>query len=348
MLPLLRDLPNAHLSPRRLPEALLTKSNPISTTSTTEIPSRYPTTPAVPPLVAGPCLSTATDRSFSSASFATCQNSTPSSSSDGRRTPPPLLPSPRQSQPLSTFLPASTFLPPLFVMPPRPATNEDPSPSPLHRNNSTEVRAMGFKAGAIFLASNGAKRAQEEAEKLSEGFSINGALRGELARGAESRGTSESGPKRPTPPSLRKMPGAVDGAEGSIRELTKQANVEDDLIRKDEHGTPARTRQDSISRGTAAGLGTPFGRKEKVEVAKQYPPTSSVRPVRKRTTSDASTGSTGSTSKDYLLSQLAEALKKERRRCQLYEQEILAAEEEVRPAALTLRRTKADFSLRTD
>lgn len=345
-----------------LPRATLTivkdggassKKRRLPQTTSTEIPSRSPATPAVSARVAGsgPYFSPTTDHSFSYTSFATCQeDSTPSSSSRSGRTPPPTPNSPRQATflPSSTFLPASTFLPLLFVMPPRPSPTEDPSP--LHRHNSTEARAIGPKAGAIFLASNGVKRAQEEANDLGERFSINGALR---ARGVESKGTSESDPIPPAPPSLRRLPGADDGAaggkEGSIRELTKRASLEEDRIRGDEQGTAARTRRDSISRGTAAGLGTPWvGRKEKVE-EKQYPPTSAVRPVRKRATSDASSGSTGSTSKDYLLSQLAEALKKERRRCQLYEQEILVAEEEVRSYfRRLLRRTKTDSALRTD
>lgn len=42
-----------------------------------------------------------------------------------------------------------------------------------------------------------------------------------------------------------------------------------------------------------------------------------------------STGSTGSVNKDIMLSQLADALRRERRRCKLYEEEILQAEEEV-------------------
>lgn len=233
---------------------------------------------------------------------------------------------------------------------------------PLSRTRSTTQEtatydrnhAIGPKEGAKLLASKQARDAQAHAEQMSDDHSI----ARELREKSFSEGSLEDSPTpmrrapaplSPAPPKTSTggdsvTPRMTTAPEGSLKELTRRASVEDDLIKANGEGKAARARRDSVSRGIAAGLATPFGgagvvgRKERDPEASRHPPTAGGATSRQRTRSDASTTSTGSTNKDFMLSQLAEALKKERRRCEMYQNELLAIEEEVTSSTLDCSR----------
>lgn len=239
------------------------------------------------------------------------------------------------------------------------------------------------------LASEEAVRAQERAAGyVTDDFSLNSKILSSVE--------SSPNPSQSPTPILRRIPlqqaasyplseSHVDPQalrkEGNMNELTRRASAEDELIRADQNSSPARARTDSVLKGVAAGLGTPFvtpagsapapvKREEPPSPApKRHPPVSgdnySRRGVwdprslddrqnicadfplpstemRSRSASVGSTGSSASINKDTMLQQLADALKSERRRNKLYEEEILLAEEEVSGTAsscgLELRR----------
>ncbi|KAM0789780.1 hypothetical protein ACM66B_006633 [Microbotryomycetes sp. NB124-2] len=131
--------------------------------------------------------------------------------------------------------------------------------------------------------------------------------------------------------------------EGSMRELTRQASAEDEQIKTDPKSESAEARQASVDTGRAAGLASPFrsahaaqggGVRAGTVAGTCGPPVAGetrLMAIRQRTTSGNSTHSlnAGTISKDQLLRDLAEAVKSERRRNKLYEEEILSAETEI-------------------
>lgn len=213
------------------------------------------------------------------------------------------------------------------------------------------------------LASEEARRAQDKAQGYqTDDFSLNSRILNSVESSPETSRNptpTRSDPVRqasapyPTTDSLVD-PQPKKQQEGSMNELTRRASAEEQMVAD---GNAARKRSDGWIKGVASGLGLPFsgtgppsGQEEPPVREKRRPPVSgdtrrrgecslsslerpqsntSITEMRSRSTSVGSTGSTGSVNKDNMLQQLADALKSERRRNKLYEEEILLAEEEV-------------------
>ncbi|KAK4705691.1 hypothetical protein P7C70_g515, partial [Phenoliferia sp. Uapishka_3] len=233
-------------------------------------------------------------------------------------------------------------------------------------NLQQKYQAIGPRGGAKFLASEAAQAERMRADNLEEGFSI----RNEVASSDDSsRSASPTAarkfpdPLSAWPPASKShvadLPSALTGGEsttprmntapeGSIQRLTTKASAEDELIKAaGPNGSGARQRRASVAQGMAAGLHSPFngsvaGKKDKSPEDSRHPPAAGSS-ARQRTRSDASTSSTSSTNKDFMLSQLADALKKERRRCEMYTNEILTLEQELDEVELAMSVSKEKF-----
>ncbi|KAK4056402.1 hypothetical protein OIO90_002545 [Microbotryomycetes sp. JL221] len=181
---------------------------------------------------------------------------------------------------------------------------------------------IGRKEGARMLASDVVKQAQQQQAIRS-------------AQSIQTERTLPPGASHHLAPQLQRD----SGPEGSMQELTRRASAEDDL-------DPAK--RESLATGKVAGLGSPFPNASSILaaarrssdsgptfIAKSRPPVSgsSLPTLKQRTTSGESlrlaTSGFGSVSKDQLLRDLAEAVKSERRRIKLYEEEVLSAEKEI-------------------
>ncbi|ORY56828.1 hypothetical protein BCR35DRAFT_347729 [Leucosporidium creatinivorum] len=247
-------------------------------------------------------------------------------------------------------------------MPLPPGARPSPSPSAIDLSNGASLSladydpsptsnefpaAIGRKGGAKMLASEEARRAQEKAQGYhTDDFSLN-------SRILNSVESSPDTSRNPTPmrrepirqasapyPTTESLvdPQASREPEGSMNELTRRASAEEQMVAADGNSSSARKR-DGWTKGVASGLGSPFfgttpsqAKEEPLGREKRHPPVSGEtrrREMRSRSTSVGSTGSRGSVNKDNMLQQLADALKSERRRNKLYEEEILLAEEEV-------------------
>ncbi|KAL8280443.1 hypothetical protein RQP46_007091 [Phenoliferia psychrophenolica] len=232
-------------------------------------------------------------------------------------------------------------------------------------------KVIGPKSGARILASEEAQARMKKADNLPEGVSVSNVVESSDDSNSSSRGPVSRKPvplspspvpdpshtKPPTPPTA-KATTTDDSAtgrhktapEGNLNELTRRASVEDVLIQANGNATPARERRASVSRGIAAGLATPFNggggggakKEREPEPTKYYPPTAATA-SRQRSRSNASTSSTGSTNKDVILTQLADALKKERKKCEMYQKELLVIEEELDEVEQAMSATKEKY-----
>ncbi|GAA5918270.1 hypothetical protein JCM1841_002140 [Sporobolomyces salmonicolor] len=155
-----------------------------------------------------------------------------------------------------------------------------------------------------------------------------------------------------TRPTVRRVPvPPIDGRrEDSIHELTRRASDEDAVLQKDRNGDAAKLRAVSLSKATSAGLGSPFSSPaERVqppnggvmfdrEKKRRPPPISglnradedrhTVSAVGSRSRS-SSADSRVSVSMDVVLSQLGDAVRRERKKAEMYEQECQKAQEEL-------------------
>ncbi|KAM0750796.1 hypothetical protein T439DRAFT_380654 [Meredithblackwellia eburnea MCA 4105] len=250
------------------------------------------------------------------------------------------------------------------------------SKSKSNSNNTAYDRnkVIGPKSGAKLLATEEAQRAIEQADRLSSNLSINSGVIGSIDDSSSSPTPTPVKrvpvPAVETPPSKKESTKlVVNGSspspgkkEGNLKELTRRASAEDVAIKANGNSKEARKRLDSLTKGFAAGLGSPFGgtkktdtsasgaaavvvgKKEKDPEISRHPPVSGIGGMRRRTRSDASSGSNASTSKDLILSQLAEALRKERKRCELYESEILSIEEEMDEVEASMSAQKEKYN----
>ncbi|KAK4051580.1 hypothetical protein OIV83_002720 [Microbotryomycetes sp. JL201] len=174
---------------------------------------------------------------------------------------------------------------------------------------------IGRKEGARIVASDVVRQAQPVTTQSSATNTGQGTR--SLPPGASYNAPSES----PDQPWIN--------MEGSMRELTRRASAENEQLEAD-------ARQDGINTGMAAGLASPFrsaGRSTSEGCTGGPPVAGNTRfgTLRQRTTSGNSAYSLNAStlSKDQLLRDLADAVKSERRRNTLYEEEILSAETEI-------------------
>lgn len=216
------------------------------------------------------------------------------------------------------------------------------SSTPVHRGNLT--KAFGYKGGQGFLERADVKLLSDQLknETACDDCSVRGLLE-------DQRNLLQSLQLQQGGGSELEGEGRRRGREGSLRELTRRASEEDEMIKSDQNS--ARKRRDSVSKAQQKGLGSPFsgsagasvvggagggGGGPNIMTAKKYPPVTNSagagsKPLRRGTgrSRSSSADSTQSLSKDVMLNELAQALKNERKKCEEYEAEILAIEEEV-------------------
>ncbi|GAA5877347.1 hypothetical protein JCM1840_007203 [Sporobolomyces johnsonii] len=183
---------------------------------------------------------------------------------------------------------------------------------------------------------------------------------------ARTRSGSGSGSSK-TPPAVRRVPvPPLDPRrEDSIHELTRRASDEDAVLQKDRNSDAARMRAASLSKATSAGLGSPFstpaqrgqqhndGGTPDREKKRRPPPISGLNradedrhtvPVIGSRSRSSSADSRASVSKDVVLSQLGDAVRRERKKAEMYEQECEKAQEELEEIETNLAVLKEKFT----
>ncbi|GEM11365.1 hypothetical protein Rt10032_c14g5382 [Rhodotorula toruloides] len=122
----------------------------------------------------------------------------------------------------------------------------------------------------------------------------------------------------------------------SIHDLTRHASQEDELTKEDEEAR--RRRKASLSKASGAGLGSPFAQSPTDPSKRPHrrPPVAGLNSKAEPSSGSnggrsrrASTDSTASISKDEVLGQLADAIKKERKRTEGYKRECEQGEGEL-------------------
>ncbi|GAA6048726.1 hypothetical protein JCM3770_003930 [Rhodotorula araucariae] len=263
---------------------------------------------------------------------------------------------------------------------PRPPTPLSASPPrrPPRALERGATAALGPKAGARVLASQEAQLAHRDAGPIGGDFGIRARLHEENVTPANAHS-----PEKPPPPGLpaardRVSDGSRSGSgssgraalrrvpvpsfddepsvvasrkEQSIQELTHRASREEREHAADEDAT--RRRQASLSKASGAGLGSPFSGEgpSMLEPRKpRRPPTAGLNKAtqilgvggsRQRS---SSTGSTASVSKDVVLGQLAEAVRREKKKAEMYERECEQGEKELAEIAKNLDVLKEKFA----
>ncbi|BGP43911.1 hypothetical protein JCM10449v2_007968 [Rhodotorula kratochvilovae] len=181
--------------------------------------------------------------------------------------------------------------------------------------------------------------------------------------GSGSSGRAGAGVRRvPVPPFDDGESAARPRREKSIQELTRRASQEERDQAADEDA--ARRRKASLSKASGAGLGSPFSGEGETPV---LPPRKPRRPpvagLNKAGVADApdaqgralpvvgaprqrssSTGSTASLSKDVVLGQLAEAVRREKKKAEMYERECEQGEKELAEIDKNLNVLKEKFA----
>ncbi|BGP35827.1 hypothetical protein JCM10296v2_007679 [Rhodotorula toruloides] len=158
------------------------------------------------------------------------------------------------------------------------------------------------------------------------------------AQSKSSSGTNHSIKRVPVPPLDPPESRAADQPrrEKSIHDLTRQASQEDELTKADEDAQ--RRRKASLSKASGAGLGSPFAQSpaELFKRPHRRPPVAGLNSKAEPSSASnggrsrrASTDSTASISKDEVLGQLADAIKKERKRAEAYKRECEQGEGEL-------------------
>ncbi|BGP03941.1 hypothetical protein NBRC10513v2_007683 [Rhodotorula toruloides] len=168
-----------------------------------------------------------------------------------------------------------------------------------------------------------------------------GRPRADSSSGAQSKSSSQTNhsiKRVPVPPLDPAESRTTDQPrhEKSIHDLTRQASQEEELTKEDEDAQ--RRRKASWSKASGAGLGSPFAQSPS-EMSKRphrRPPVAGLNSKAEPSSASnggrsrrASTDSTASISKDEVLGQLADAIKKERKRAEAYKRECEQGEGEL-------------------
>lgn len=273
----------------------------------------------------------------------------------------PLISSPLFPQPPPRPLPLSNS--------PDPFRDSPPARSPMERGMSVAIgpkagarllasreaqRAMR-KADEVIVTADGEEFSIRETVPWREDGRLStvtgaqteakderGRDRANSSSGAQSKSSSQTNhsiKRVPVPPLDPAESRAMDQPrrEKSIHDLTRRASQEEELTKEDEEAQ--RRRKASLSKASGAGLGSPFAQSPS-EMSKRphrRPPVAGLNSKAEPSSASnggrsrrASTDSTASISKDEVLGQLADAIKKERKRAEAYKRECEQGEGEVR------------------
>ncbi|BGP11838.1 hypothetical protein JCM10049v2_007758 [Rhodotorula toruloides] len=272
----------------------------------------------------------------------------------------PLISSPLFPQPPPRPLPLSNS--------PDPFRDSPPARSPMERGMSVAIgpkagarllasreaqRAMR-KADEVIVTADGEEFSIRETVPWREDGRLStvtgaqteakderGRDRANSSSGAQSKSSSQTNhsiKRVPVPPLDPAESRAMDQPrrEKSIHDLTRRASQEEELTKEDEEAQ--RRRKASLSKASGAGLGSPFAQSPS-EMSKRphrRPPVAGLNSKAEPSSASnggrsrrASTDSTASISKDEVLGQLADAIKKERKRAEAYKRECEQGEGEL-------------------